>query len=688
MQVGVHQPGVGRPRPGPGRAARVTACSTNRRGMPAGGVARAPPGAATSPLSAGQLWGRRAVELAAAGRPIIAHAVVDRQVVQVAGGVEPLQQHRPAGRVGREQAHRAAAAPQLQGEVLVPGLRVRPGDLEDGRLAAWRGAPAAPARTPRAAARPSGVRSQRCSESPHQPGQPVQPRRRRSGSPRPGARAGAPPTTPVRRRSPGREPRERRRRRAPGQRPGPASARPSAAARSAPGGRPAPAAKALPSDSSSCGSSVAGQPRRGGRGGDRRTAGRSRAGERQRRRPAERLQLLRADAQRGQHGHRPGPPRPAALGGHHLEAVDGRAHRRRAASARPRRAGRPRRRASAPSRRAGPPRRPAAPSRADSSGRCAAEAPASAVRAAGLHGEALLRGQRRTGRAGAGGRRRARRRRRGRPGLVGAGEGSPAYERSGTRACAGPAPGPRPGGRAGAASRAAARRPGAADGGGERPAGRRHAARACSSSALVGDRLPGRQQGHPGRVVLEPHPAPGQQRWRRPAPRPRAANGAASGTAAAGAPFSPRMRQIMARRVRRCMRPAPRADRVVRHGRRGLESAARHIREEQGRQAAVEQQGRRSPDPRPGPGGARRPGPRGRGRRGDPGGQAAPRAHRGRPGPLPARPRRRLQHGAAADPRRGGRRHARGQRRPRRRRRDGRGALRPGGQLARVSTGR
>ena len=101
--------------------------------------------------------------------------VVDRDVVQVAVGVEPLQQHGPGRRVGREQAHRAVAAPQLQGQVLVPRLRVRPGDLEDGRLAAA----AAHRQHERAHAVPGRpVRGQlpALQRRAHQPGQPVQPR--------------------------------------------------------------------------------------------------------------------------------------------------------------------------------------------------------------------------------------------------------------------------------------------------------------------------------------------------------------------------------------------------------------------------------------------------------------------------------------------------------------------------------
>jgi hypothetical protein len=59
----------------------------------------------------------------------------ERQVAQRAGGVEPLQEQQPGGRVGLDQQHRAAAVPQPQRTDLLDHHVVRPGDLQRERLA-------------------------------------------------------------------------------------------------------------------------------------------------------------------------------------------------------------------------------------------------------------------------------------------------------------------------------------------------------------------------------------------------------------------------------------------------------------------------------------------------------------------------------------------------------------------------
>ncbi len=120
MQVGVHQPGVGALVPDQVgcQAQRLLDEPSREAGRRARQGAHQPGDLAAE---RGQLRRGRAVQLP---QQLTDHraGLVHRQGVQVPGGVEPFQQHRPAGRVGREQPHRAAAAPQLEGEVLVPGL--------------------------------------------------------------------------------------------------------------------------------------------------------------------------------------------------------------------------------------------------------------------------------------------------------------------------------------------------------------------------------------------------------------------------------------------------------------------------------------------------------------------------------------------------------------------------------------
>ncbi len=57
---------------------------------------------------------------------------VDRDVRQIAAGVQAFQEHGPANRVGRQQAHSTSAGPVLQGQMLVSGGDVGPGHLQDG----------------------------------------------------------------------------------------------------------------------------------------------------------------------------------------------------------------------------------------------------------------------------------------------------------------------------------------------------------------------------------------------------------------------------------------------------------------------------------------------------------------------------------------------------------------------------
>ena len=148
--------------------------------------------------------------------------VVDRDVVQVAVGVEPLQQHVQVA--GSAASRRTAPLPphSCRARCSCARLRVRPGDLEARPPRRCCGAPAARARTRRAApVRPGPGPSAAATCAPARAAGPAT--RRRSGSPPRAARAAGPRTTPVRRPRPSPaacsrrgEPGERRRCRAPG----------------------------------------------------------------------------------------------------------------------------------------------------------------------------------------------------------------------------------------------------------------------------------------------------------------------------------------------------------------------------------------------------------------------------------------------------------------------------------------
>ena len=187
-----------------------------------------------------------------------------------------------------------------------------------------------------------------------------------------------------------------------------------------------------------------------------------------------------------------------------------------------------------------------------------------------LHREDLLRGERRTGRNGPGlARRRGRRAgRRGRGGVRALGDPCSAQDLLQDGHLPGvQAPDP---GRDGRPGPPRPRRG---------PAGR-GTRQGLQEQALVGLRLPGRQEGHPGRVVLEPDPAPGEQA---DGSRSRGASGTAP-TAVRRPPDS-RSPRACARSWHggsRCMRPAARADRVVRTAVPGTGPPRAHIREEQG----------------------------------------------------------------------------------------------------------
>ncbi len=112
-----------------------TACSTIRRGNGAlrGRPASSPAHRSTYVGEQAQLRDRRDVQL----RVQAGHDLARLEVPELGQplGLEPFEQHRPAVRVGAQQPDRAAALPVLQREVLVLGLLVGEGDLEDGRPA-------------------------------------------------------------------------------------------------------------------------------------------------------------------------------------------------------------------------------------------------------------------------------------------------------------------------------------------------------------------------------------------------------------------------------------------------------------------------------------------------------------------------------------------------------------------------
>src|ERR1035438_3085910 len=65
-------------------------------------------------------------------RPDHRAGLIDRNVMQVAVGVQALQKHGPAGRVGRHESYCATATPVLQGQMLVQCVNVGPGHLQYG----------------------------------------------------------------------------------------------------------------------------------------------------------------------------------------------------------------------------------------------------------------------------------------------------------------------------------------------------------------------------------------------------------------------------------------------------------------------------------------------------------------------------------------------------------------------------
>ena len=77
-----------------------------------------------------ELWKRSMIQLPCQVTDHFA-GFIDRDLSQVAAVVQPFQEHRPAAGVGCQQPYGSVTTPTLQGQMLMLGLGVRPGDLED-----------------------------------------------------------------------------------------------------------------------------------------------------------------------------------------------------------------------------------------------------------------------------------------------------------------------------------------------------------------------------------------------------------------------------------------------------------------------------------------------------------------------------------------------------------------------------